>query len=62
MRTSVAKTKKPVVSDDIRHTWVCEGCGSAHEGVNPPDKCFCGHEYFENMFDLVKELGQKAVH
>lgn len=56
-----SKTKKPQVSPDIRHTWICEGCQSAHEGVNPPDECFCGHRFFENMYDLVEELKEQGL-
>ncbi len=40
----------------LAHNWVCEGCRCCYEGVNPPAECsFCGHEYFENLQDLVDE-------
>lgn len=50
--------KKPDVP--LSETWICEGCGNAHLGVNPPDKCFCGHEFFENMQDVIDELDKAA--
>lgn len=50
----MAKTSKPV---DPKKVWLCEECGTPHEGVNPPDDCsWCGYKYFENLHDFEQEL------
>jgi rubrerythrin len=39
---------------DFSDVWVCEWCGTAHEGVNPPDLCsHCEGAYFDNMQDMI---------
>jgi rubrerythrin len=50
------KRKSPITDEDLKQTWVCEGCGAANTGVNPPDACdICGHEFFENLWDVIAE-------
>lgn len=49
----------PILSE----VWVCEGCQTAHTGVNPPDSCpVCEHRYFENAADVAHEKSQATVH
>ncbi len=48
----MASKKQPEPEVPLCETWVCEGCKGCHTGVNPPDACHCGHEYFVNMQDV----------
>lgn len=47
--------KIPKNATDEQH-WVCEDCGRANIGDNPPDECYwCAHTYFENLADILRE-------
>lgn len=44
---------------DLTQHWVCEHCEKPAVGRNPPDECpHCGHKYFDNLADIIKEKGQ----
>lgn len=46
----------------LRENWVCEGCWNPTIGKDPPDKCpTCGHEFFENLVDIMKEKAKKTT-
>jgi rubrerythrin len=61
MPTRMVKLVKDHVTPP-EETWVCEGCGGVHVGVNPPDECFCGHHYFDNVADQLSEKARGTVH
>lgn len=60
----MALTKKQIEREATppEHHWVCEGCEIATMSVNAPDTCdCCGHEYFSNLADDLRELASKRM-
>lgn len=56
-RSEPRDPEKPL---DFADMWSCEECLAMYEGVNPPDFCVCGHQFFDNVCDLLRETN--AVH
>ena len=51
--------KKKPEEFNPKHWWLCTECGQAYEGKDPPDECsWCGRMFFDNMFDLERELAE----
>ncbi len=47
---------------DPKRLWVCEDCGTYHEGQNPPDNCeHCGWTYFDNQHDMDARAARKLA-
>lgn len=53
--------KQPDLTPSDQH-WVCEACDGVHLGVNPPDECYCGNRYFDNLADTLKERSKATIH
>lgn len=49
-------------TEPLEQHWICEGCDGVHVGVDPPDECYCGHRYFENLADIQRETKGKLFH
>ena len=62
MRDVAKRPPKPPAVDPIpRNTWICEGCGNPTTALNPPDECYCGHRYFSNLEDELREAAEDDV-